>query len=243
MPIHDWTRVGANRFHDFHQGWIVAIRNALNGGVLPDDYMALAEQVTGGPEPDVVTLASTSRTPNRPPGGTALADAPVNTRHRAEAVHYARRADRVAIRHADGTVVAVVEIVSPGNKSSVRAIETFADKAADFLLAGVHLLIIDLFPPTRRDPRGLHKLIWDRIEEAPFEPPPDKPLTLAAYTGGTIVRAFVEPVAVGDTLPDMPIFLDPDHYVPCPLEATYQESWRGFPRALKGDLESPGAAS
>jgi hypothetical protein len=35
MPVHDWTRVRANRFHDFHQRWTVAICNALNAGSLP----------------------------------------------------------------------------------------------------------------------------------------------------------------------------------------------------------------
>jgi len=40
-------------------------------------------------------------------------------------------------------------------------------------------------------------------------------------------------------LPDMPIFLTPDHYVPCPLEAPYQVTWGVFPRALKGPLEVP----
>ena len=34
MPIHDWTQVRANRFHDFHQSWTIAIRNALNAGLL-----------------------------------------------------------------------------------------------------------------------------------------------------------------------------------------------------------------
>jgi hypothetical protein len=44
MPIHDWTRVRANRFHDFHQSWTIAIRNALNAGRLPPGYFALVEQ-------------------------------------------------------------------------------------------------------------------------------------------------------------------------------------------------------
>ena len=44
MPVHDWTRVGAGIFHDFHQRWIGAIRDALNGGLLPNDFYALAEQ-------------------------------------------------------------------------------------------------------------------------------------------------------------------------------------------------------
>ena len=54
----------------------------------------------------------------------------------------------------------------------------FARKAAEFLLAGVHLLVVDLFPPSRRDPQGVHKLIWDRIKDEDYALPPDKPLTL-----------------------------------------------------------------
>ena len=47
MPIHDWTRVDAGLFHAFHQRWISALSDALNTGVLPRDYYALAEQSVG----------------------------------------------------------------------------------------------------------------------------------------------------------------------------------------------------
>ena len=30
MPIHDWSRVDAGTFHDFHQAWTIEIRNGLN---------------------------------------------------------------------------------------------------------------------------------------------------------------------------------------------------------------------
>ena len=36
MPIHDWSRVDAGVFHDFHQVWTIEIRNRLNDGLLPD---------------------------------------------------------------------------------------------------------------------------------------------------------------------------------------------------------------
>jgi len=121
--------------------------------------------------------------------------------------------------------VAVVEIVSPGNKESAYAVRSFARKAVEFLHAGVHLLIVDLFPPGPRDPQGIHKAIWDRLREEPFTLPPDKPLTVAAYAVGTEIVAYVEPVAVGDVLPEMPIFLTAQRYVPCPLEITYQTAW------------------
>ena len=51
MPIHDWTRVDAGLFHDFHQSWAVALRNSLNAGTLPSDYFALVEQNIRGPVP------------------------------------------------------------------------------------------------------------------------------------------------------------------------------------------------
>ena len=240
MPIHDWTRVRSNRFHDFHQSWTIAIRNDLNAGLLPPGYFAMVEQKTGGPEPDVVTLDLTLPA-NPASGGLALDLHPPKVRFvtRSEAAAYARKANRITIRHPDGDVVAILEIVSPGNKDSRHALRTFARKAAAFLQAGVHLLIVDLFPPSRRDPQGIHKAIWDRIRDEPFTLPSDKPLTLAAYAVGTETVAYVEPVAVGDVLPEMPIFLTADRYVPCPLEATYQTAWEQFPAPLRGPLESP----
>jgi hypothetical protein len=243
MPIHDWTRVRANRFHDFHQRWTVVICNALNAGRLPPGYFAMVEQSAGGPEPDVITL-ELAPAPGKAPGGVTVALQPPKTRFviRSESDRYAKRANRITVRHPDGDVVAVIEIVSPGNKGSRHAIQTFARKAAALLRAGVHLLIVDLFPPSRRDPQGLHKVIWDRLYDEPFELPPDKPLTVAAYAAGTEMVAYVEPLAVGDPLPDMPVFLTPDWYVPCPLEATYQTAWEQFPAPLKGPLESPPTA-
>jgi hypothetical protein len=244
MPIHDWTRVRANRFHHFHQDWTVEIARSLNRGLLPDGYLAMAEQITGGPEPDVVTLSLPIKPGDSGPAGTAVEEAPPKVRHvaRSEAAVYARKANRVTVRHPDGDVVAVIEVVSPGNKDSKHAVRSFARKAVEFLFAGIHLLIVDLFPPSKRDPQGVHKLIWDRIRDEPFELPPDKPLTLAAYSAGGVLTGYVENVGVGDALPDMPIFLTPDRYVPCPLETTYRASWDAFPKSLKGPLETPPAA-
>jgi hypothetical protein len=244
MPIHDWTRVRSNRFHHFHQDWTIELARALNRGLLPPGYLALAEQKAGGPEPDVVTLSLA------PPGlgagggavGRSVSEAPPAARHRTEsdAHSYARKANRVGVHHPDGELVAVIEVVSPGNKDSRHAAAAFARKAVALLDAGVHFLVVDLFPPSRRDPQGVHKLIWDRIRDEDFTLPPGKPLTLAAYAAGASIRAYVEPVAVGDELPDMPLFLTEDRYILCPLEATYRTSWEAFPEPLKGPLLGPG---
>ena len=203
-------------------------------------YFAMIERKAVTPEPDVIVVERNPPT-SATWGGLSVERQPPKTRFvmRAEAASYARKANRITVRHPDGDVVAILEIVSPGNKDSRHALRAFTRKAVEFLQAGVHLLIVDLFPPGPRDPQGIHKAIWDRIHDEPFTLPPDKPLTLAAYAEGTETVAYVEPVAVGDALPDMPIFLTADRYVPCPLEATYQTAWEQFPAPLRGPLETP----
>ena len=238
MPIHDWTRVEAGDFHDFHQCWIVAIRTALNAGLLPPGYMAIAEQVTDRPIPDVVTLKA-REIDEGPEGGIALATAPPAARliARIDGLNYAKRADRVVIRQRRGKVVAIIEILSPGNKGSRGALRSFVEKAADILNQGVNLLVVDLFPPTPRDPHGIHKAIWDEFSDEPFTSPPGKPLVVASYLGGDIPTAYVDSVAIGDVLPSLPIFLSETRYIPAPLETTYQEAWAVFPTILKELIE------
>jgi hypothetical protein len=241
MPIHDWTRAEDGDFHHFHQRWISALTDALNGGGLPPGFMALAEQVTGRPIPDVVTLQFGTRGGDS--GGVAVAPAPAPSARvirKFERIDYAKRADRVVIRHGRGRVVAIIEIVSPGNKSSRNAIRTFVEKAADILNQGVHLVVVDLFPPTPRDPQGLHKVIWDEFNDEPFDILPDKPLTVASYVGGDSPTAYVESVGVGDRLPAIPLFLTEDDWVPCPLGPTYDQAWAVFPAMLKEIVGPPG---
>ena len=218
MPIHDWTRVDAGLFHHFHQDWTIELARSLNAGRLPAGYIALAEQQTGGPIPDVLTL---SRRPTdsgtSQPAGLAVATAPPQARFIVEVEEdaYARRANRICIHHRHGEVVAVMEIVSPGDKSSSSALRSFVRKASDLIWHGIHLLVVDLFPPSDRDPQGLHKAIWDEIAERPFELPADKQLTVAAYRAAPIKTAYVEPMAVGDELPAAH-FLDRGRLCPSP---------------------------
>ena len=126
----------------------------------------------------------------------------------------------MSVGHQSGRVVAVIEIVSPGNKSSTAAFRTIVEKTSHLIEEGVHALIIDLFPPTPSDPEGIHRAIWDEFDDEAHASRPDKSLTVASYDAGLIKTAYVEPIAVGDSLPDMPLFLEPGYYVNVPLEAT-----------------------
>jgi hypothetical protein len=133
--------------------------------------------------------------------------------------------------------VAIVEIVSPGNKSGTAVFRKFVEKAVELLSQDIHLLIIDLIPPTRRDPNGIHGAIWEALTDEEYSAPRGKPLTLAAYEAEMGVRAFVEPVAVGDALPEMPLFIEAGGHVPVALESTYQSAWEAVPRRWRSVIE------
>ena len=243
MPMHDWTRVKSGTYHNFHYRWLAAIIDRLNAGLLPPGFFAMAEQIIGQPEADVVTLQTGARPKPRSDsnGGMTVAAARPKTRFvlpiGPDPAQYARKANRIAIHHEMGEVVAVIELVSPGNKDRKRSLRSFVDKALDLLEQQVNLLIIDPFPPGPHDPQGLPKVIVDAFADLPFELPPDKPLTLAAYQAEPIRTAYVEPVAVGDRLPDMPLFLYGESYIPVPLEETYQTTWNVLPAELRNLLE------
>ena len=55
MPIHDWTRVDAGLFHNFHQDWAIELVRSLNDGLLPPEFVALIEHRGVEAIPDVLT--------------------------------------------------------------------------------------------------------------------------------------------------------------------------------------------
>lgn len=248
MPVHDWTRVVAGNFHDFHQRWITHVVEALNGGLLPEEYYALAEQRAEHTEPDVLTLSRRDETwPTESPeqggrGMLAVAEHPprVEVVEPAEDVDvYAEKADRIAIRHVTGDrAVAFIEIVSPGNKNGEGKVRAFVEKLSDLFGRGCHLLVIDLIPPGAFDPRGLHAEFWGLTRGSSRGVTPAGPLGLSAYRSSFVPTAYFHTLKVGEPLPDMPLFLTPKHYVNVPLEATYAAAWRGVPQRWKEVLEA-----
>jgi hypothetical protein len=216
MPIHDWSRVDAGVFHSFHRSWITALSQTFNHSLLSQDYYALIAP-TSGVLPDFI-MEPDSATKDRIVAETDMA-------------FYRRKQNTVTVRHISGDrVVAMVEVVSPSNKASRNPLRSFVEKAAELMDNGIHLLILDLQSPGPRDPQGIHGVIWEEFTGEEYTAPSDKPLTLAAYEAGLTVRAYVEPVAVGDVLRDMPLFLEPGGCVHVPLEATYQAAWNAVPR-------------
>src|SRR5438309_1625406 len=196
VPIHDWTRVQAGIFHAFHHDWITELARALNGGLLPEDYYALPEQQAAGFGPDVLTLQSQPANGNAPEAGPGPVATKTPTRPQTQftaetdAEFYRRKKSSIAVRHVSGDrIVAMLEIVSPGNKASRHAFGAFVTKACELLEHRIHLLIVDPFPPGRRDPNGVHAAIWEEVEDEPFTLPAGKSLTLVAYECDLTTRA------------------------------------------------------
>jgi hypothetical protein len=243
MPIHNWARVPSGLFHDFHQSWSIRMKDALNAGRLPKGLAALVEQRAGPRESDVLSIETRARTLGAEGNwgeGVVTAERPA-TRivRRTTKAFYAERANRVVVRHHLGRIVAVIEIVSPGNKDGRAALRDFVEKTIDLLRAGIHVLIIDLFPPTPRDPFGIHKAIWDEIEEEDFALPEGKDRILASYAAGEGERsAYVETVGVGNELPDMPLFLTDGLHIRVPLEPTYGATWDACPEEMRLAVET-----
>jgi len=243
MPMHDWTRVDAGIYHHFHNAWLHALGHILNNGVLPSGYYALADQVVYPLGPDVLALRPPDpAAPKGPAGGVALASSPpaVATTSRATIQPVRHAYNRLAVRHLSGhRVIAVIELVSPGNKSSRKRLTQFVDKAVWLMDQGVHFLLVDPLPPGKRDPSGMHAAVWKALTRESFVPPPDRPLTAAAYAAEDDVTAFVNPFAVGMPVPTMPLFLTPDEYVNVPLDETYQAAFADVPALWRTVLDAP----
>jgi hypothetical protein len=245
MSMHDWKRVPAGIFHAFHHRWIDAISDTLNAGLLPSSYYALPEQLATRFGPDVLTLqhqetaeADETEAANNGPATATMARPKTRFVVESESEVFRQKKFSVAVRHVSGDrLVSMVEIVSPGNKAGKKPFAAFIDKACSLLEQRIHLLIIDPFAPTARDPNGIHSAIWEAMQGESFSIPGDKPLTIVSYECEVITRAYIEPIAVGDHLPDMPLFLKEDDWISVPLDKTYDTTYSVMPRRWQRVLE------
>lgn len=253
MPIHDWTKATAGTYHDFHLKWIAAMTDFLNSGPLPSDFFAMAEQIIGGPAPDVVTLRDWPDAPasrplpdgTRQSGGIATLPEPASPPDTefvlAAGPSYVRKKSQIAIKHEMGHVVSVIELVSPGNKHAQAEIDRLVSKASALIHEGIHLLVVDPFPPTPRDPQGISNLIWHEIDVTQEIPcSAERPLMAASIQAKPMPIAHVNRFAVGDPIPPMPVFLIEDRYVTLALEETYQQVWSALPQPIQNVFQPVG---
>src|SRR5687767_3945631 len=107
MPVHDWTKVSAGIYHDFHNAWLAELRKLLNRGLLPPGSYALIDQVAGktGPYPLSLQGPAPEAAPGRAAAVATVTAAPPQVRSVAR------------MEHSNDRIVAMIEILSPGNKA------------------------------------------------------------------------------------------------------------------------------
>ena len=237
MPIHDWTRAPDYAFHDFHLRWMVRLASELNAGVLPQPCYALNETLELRPTTGLAELPESDGPDARSRWEDELRYDTPRAAFRATDERRQYACPVVTVRGEFHQPVAVVLAVSRQDKTTPYRLDRVTEFAVAALTRHIHLLLIDLFPPGDRDPGGAHDLVWGRVTGGDFRYPPGKRLVVASYSADGELAAFVEPLAVDDALPDMPLFLTELGYVPCPLEATYAATWAVCPEPIRELVE------
>jgi hypothetical protein len=227
---------GERHWESFHSLWASALVGSLNGQDLPAGYFAEV-QVHVGPriEVDVATWEeeerATARSESSGNGGTATLAAPVwapaATDMEMPAVFPDEMEVRVFSAAAGPTLVAAVELVSPGNKDRPEYRQAFAAKCATYLQQGVGLVIVDVV--TARQANLHDELVHLLGLGSEFNFPGGATLCTTAYRPTLRkdvgrIGVWARPLAIGQPLPVMPLPLRGYGCVPLHLEASYTEA-------------------
>jgi hypothetical protein len=230
MPLLDHFSPPLNRTHPwrgFHGAWAAAAARLLNQGVLPDGYYAVPLVDFDGPaEIDVAALqdrqgasAGVDQGVPQPwtppaPGVTVAVELP------------AIDAAEVQVLFDDGDpwLAAAVELVSPRNKDRPRARQAFAVKCVGYLQQGSSVVVVDTVTTRRAD---LHAAILALMDvDAGGAVPPG--LSAVSYRAAgregeqQQLQLWPAPLALGQPLPTLPLWIAADLSVPLDLEASYQ---------------------
>jgi hypothetical protein len=218
-------------WESFHTTWASALADRLNQGVLPPGYIAL-EQVHPGAalEIDVATFTDPAASPSAN-GGTATIPRTVWTPAIAPLVIPVAfpPSATVEVLSTEGgrTLVAAIELVSPGNKDRSTKRRLFAAKCATYLSRGVGLVVLDVVTSRQAN---LHNELAELLQlDAAFRMPAGQSLYTVAYRplrsdDVEKVECWPTPLVVGQPLPTVPFSLGADWCVPVDLEESYRDA-------------------
>jgi Protein of unknown function (DUF4058) len=131
----------------------------------------------------------------------------------------------------DRRLVAAVEIVSPANKDRPDSRQLFVAKCANLLQKGVCVSLVDLVT-ARNFNLYVDLLALLRRRDPAFDPdpPPAYAATCrkASAGGKTRLETWSFPLAIGQPLPKLPIWLSEELPISLDLEASYEETCRAL---------------
>jgi hypothetical protein len=228
-PLH-----GPRHWEGFHHSWATFIAEQLNLEALLPDYFAEPE-ITLGPtlEVDMATTELAGSDPSADRGKTAVWSPP---RPKITAQVDFSHLDSIEVRvYQDlggAELRAAIELVSPANQDREGTRRTFAAKCAGYLRQGIGVVIVDVV--TSRS-ANLHRELFEVLEvksrRAAWKSPTG--WYAVAYRAVTVrkrprIEAWPAVLALGKTLPVLPLWLALDLYVPLPLEQSYTLTCRSL---------------
>lgn len=236
MPLLDHFRpplLGQRHWEGFHGWWAAAIAGNLNESLLPPDYFA-EFQVTLSTriEVDVATFAEEgSADASRPNGAATAVLARTWSPPAPAAVLPAVFPDDFEVQifraEAGPTLVAAIELVSPGNKDRDETRLAFAVKCAAYLQRGIGLIVVDIVTSRHAN---LHDELMGLLKQSPDSAfPTATPLYATAYRPAhrqerNQIDVWRECLGLGQTLPTLPLAVRGLGCLPIDLESTYMEA-------------------
>jgi hypothetical protein len=207
MPLLDHFQPPRSRTHPWHGflgTWAAAMARLLNAGVLPPGYYAVPFLDREGPaEIDIATLPAA-------PELTVAVEWPSVNDVRVE----------VLTDDGDPQLAAAVELVSPTSKARTKARAAFVGKCAHYLERGCGVVVIDVV--TTEEPE-LHIDMSTLLEvELPASALSALSYRSADRNGKGQLSVWNVSLAVGETMPTVPLWLGGDLAVPLDLEASHR---------------------
>lgn len=230
MPILNHLEINdIVNFRSFHNSWAVHIAEDLNR-LLPKGFRATPHAQIGSREVDVRTDRGLSEVekkqlislyqPTSPPM-TVRATFPTEI-----------EVFVVNVRRPVYETVGVVEIVSEGNKDRPESRNAFVAKCQNLLSQDVSLVIVDVLTIPAFN---LHHQLLRALKISEEQPKDEEiPLYCVAYRKTfdmeelPAIDFWDYALKIGDTLPQLPLFITSDVTVPVNLEKTYMAVCKGL---------------
>lgn len=220
------------RWESFHSSWATRLADALMERWLPPNYIA-EEHVHLGPSVgiDVGTFEQEPAALAAEGGAVATVERKVWTPPIADGSLAAMFPDTFEVRvlstETGPKLVAAIELISPGNKDRAAERKAFAVKCASYLSQGISVIIVDIVTSRRAN---LHNEILQLIEGSDtLQLPPESNLYAVAYRPlrrgkEDAIDVWRSTLALGRTLPTLPLGLRGDLVIPVDFEETYAEA-------------------
>jgi hypothetical protein len=230
MPLLDHFNPPLNRTHpwrSFHGAWAAAMARMLNQGILPAGYYAVPLVDRDGPiEIDVAALRENGASGSE--GGTTALQTWAPPAPKLAVAVELPVVDAVEVQvfadDGDPRLTAAVELVSPRNKDRPQARQAFAVKCVGYLQQGSSVVVVDTVTTRRTD---LNVAILSLMQ---VDAGGSTPSSLSAVSYQAVgrdeetqqLRLWPAPLALGQPLPTLPLWIAADFSVPLDLEASYQ---------------------